>query len=76
MVDKFCPFVEWLGFASVSTQVWTLKPALTRSRSDGSAQLVDRDSSRTFAEQLSCSLKLLGFVPMHSDSQQCLNVAS
>ena len=33
------------------------------------------DSSRTFAEQLSCSLKLLGFVPMHSDSQQCLNVA-
>jgi hypothetical protein len=34
------------------------------------------DSSRTFAEQLSRSLKLLGFVPMHSDSQQGLNVAS
>jgi hypothetical protein len=31
---------------------------------------------RTFAEQLSCSLKLLGFVPMHSDSQQFVRVAS
>jgi hypothetical protein len=34
------------------------------------------DSSRTFAEHLSCSVTLLGFVPMHSDSQQCLNVPS
>ena len=25
---------------------------------------------RTFAEHLRCSLLLLGFVPMHSDSQQ------
>jgi hypothetical protein len=33
------------------------------------------DSSRTLAEQLSSSLRLLRFVPMHSDSQQCLNVA-
>jgi hypothetical protein len=41
-----------------------------------SAQLIDhREVSRAFAEHLSCSLKLLGFVPMHSDSQQCLNVA-
>jgi hypothetical protein len=42
-----------------------------------SARLVDHcEVSRTFAEHLSCLLKLLGFVPMHSDSQQCLNVAS
>jgi hypothetical protein len=31
---------------------------------------------RTSAEHLSCSLLLLGFIPMHSDSQQCLDVAS
>jgi hypothetical protein len=33
------------------------------------------DDPRTFAEHLSCSLKLLGFFPMHSDSQQCLFTA-
>jgi hypothetical protein len=32
--------------------------------------------SRTVAEHLSCSLMLLGFLPMHSGSQQCVNVAS
>ena len=45
-------------------------------RSQGLAASDATSSSRTFAEHLSCSLKLLGFVPMHSDSQQCLNVAS
>ena len=30
---------------------------------------------RTSAEQLSCSWRLLGFVPMHSDSQQFVRVA-
>jgi hypothetical protein len=30
---------------------------------------------RTSAEQLSCSLRLLGFVPMHSDSQPFVRVA-
>ena len=33
-------------------------------------------SSRTIAERLSCSFLLLGFSPMHSDSQQCVIVAS
>jgi hypothetical protein len=32
--------------------------------------------SRTVAEHLSCLLMLLGFLPMHSGSQQCVNVAS
>jgi hypothetical protein len=41
-----------------------------------SAQLADhREVSRTFAEHLSCSLKFLRFVPMHSDSQQCFIIA-
>jgi hypothetical protein len=31
---------------------------------------------RTIVEHVTCSLWLLGFFPMHSDSQQCLNVAS
>ena len=31
--------------------------------------------SWTLAEQLSCSFMLLGFVPMHSDSQQFVRVA-
>jgi hypothetical protein len=43
---------------------------------DDTVGLRENPTSRTFAEHLSCSLKLLGFVPMHSDSQQCLNVAS
>jgi hypothetical protein len=30
---------------------------------------------RTFVEQKSCSLRLLEFVPMHSDSQQFVRVA-
>ena len=30
---------------------------------------------RTSAEQKSCSLRLLGFVPMHSDSQPFVRVA-
>ena len=33
-------------------------------------------SSRTIAEHLNCSLMLLGFLPMHSGSQQCFNVAT
>ena len=40
-----------------------------------SAQLTVR-LSRTSAEQLTCSTHLLGFVPMHSDSQQFVRVAS
>jgi hypothetical protein len=36
----------------------------------------DPSLPRTAAEHLSCSLWLLGFFPMHSDSQQCLNVVS
>jgi hypothetical protein len=31
--------------------------------------------SGTSAEQLSCSLRLLGFVPMHSDSQRFVRAA-
>jgi hypothetical protein len=37
--------------------------------------VISRTTSRALAEHLSCSLRLLGFVPMHSDSQHCLNVA-
>jgi len=33
------------------------------------------DLSRTLAEQLSCSMLLLGLLPMHSDSQQFARVA-
>ena len=32
--------------------------------------------SRKVAEHLSCSLVLLGFIPMHSDSQRFVSIAS
>jgi hypothetical protein len=52
---------------------WIYVPAsggITKLSGDYASSICKR--LRTFAEQLSCSLKLLGFVPMHSDSQQCL----